>query len=117
MAWFRYFLIAVSMLLLSFLGAPVWAAADTGQSTADRKSTRLNSSHLGISYAVFCLKKKKKLSHLTKQLIRITKSSKYGMKVHTQTEVSTTSLIQLTKRRYDATLSTNVFTKNATKEN
>src|SRR5438045_5592422 len=26
----------------------------------DRKSTRLNSSHLGISYAVFCLKKKKK---------------------------------------------------------
>src|SRR5262245_62897800 len=28
--------------------------------TPDRKSTRLNSSHLGISYAVFCLKKKKK---------------------------------------------------------
>src|SRR5438045_6814016 len=27
--------------------------------TRDRKSTRLNSSHLGISYAVFCLKKKK----------------------------------------------------------
>src|SRR5262245_62815850 len=26
--------------------------------SADRKSTRLNSSHLGISYAVFCLKKK-----------------------------------------------------------
>ena len=29
-------------------------------SMADRKSTRLNSSHLGSSYAVFCLKKKKK---------------------------------------------------------
>src|SRR5258705_6723716 len=29
-------------------------------SDEDRKSTRLNSSHLGISYAVFCLKKKKK---------------------------------------------------------
>src|SRR5205814_8783729 len=28
--------------------------------SVDRKSTRLNSSHLGISYAVFCLKKKKK---------------------------------------------------------
>src|SRR5262245_63304791 len=28
----------------------------------DRKSTRLNSSHLGISYAVFCLNKKKKCS-------------------------------------------------------
>src|SRR6267154_1805805 len=29
----------------------------------DRKSTRLNSSHPSISYAVFCLKKKKKMSH------------------------------------------------------
>src|SRR5258705_3457408 len=29
------------------------------ESSADRKSTRLNSSHLGISYAVFCLKKKR----------------------------------------------------------
>src|SRR5205814_5460303 len=29
-------------------------------SASDRKSTRLNSSHLGISYAVFCLKKKTK---------------------------------------------------------
>src|SRR2546426_7763973 len=29
----------------------------------DRKSTRLNSSHLVISYAVFCLKKKKKIKH------------------------------------------------------
>src|SRR5256885_8715221 len=32
---------------------------DPGQLTLDRKSTRLNSSHLVISYAVFCLKKKK----------------------------------------------------------
>src|SRR5256885_7991215 len=31
------------------------------QAISDRKSTRLNSSHLVISYAVFCLKKKKKL--------------------------------------------------------
>src|SRR2546430_10209542 len=30
---------------------------------ADRKSTRLNSSHSQISYAVFCLKKKKKILH------------------------------------------------------
>src|SRR3712207_8679048 len=29
-----------------------------GQTVADRKSTRLNSSHANISYAVFCLKKK-----------------------------------------------------------
>src|SRR5256885_3560323 len=31
----------------------------------DRKSTRLNSSHLVISYAVFCLKKKKKKTHFS----------------------------------------------------
>src|SRR5258705_9606021 len=33
--------------------------AGVEQALEDRKSTRLNSSHLGISYAVFCLKKKK----------------------------------------------------------
>src|SRR2546426_6937048 len=32
---------------------------EKGSETRDRKSTRLNSSHLVISYAVFCLKKKK----------------------------------------------------------
>src|SRR3712207_7233596 len=32
----------------------------------DRKSTRLNSSHANISYAVFCLKKKKKIYHVSK---------------------------------------------------
>src|SRR5205814_7879574 len=39
----------------------------------DRKSTRLNSSHLGISYAVFCLKKKKnekkQKKHISEQVI------------------------------------------------
>src|SRR5690625_5637394 len=33
----------------------------------DRKSTRLNSSHVAISYAVFCLKKKKTVDFLTKK--------------------------------------------------
>src|SRR5256885_8415274 len=38
----------------------------------DRKSTRLNSSHLVISYAVFCLKKKKQpqMQHLQQQISR-----------------------------------------------
>src|SRR5690606_25606472 len=36
------------------------AMARLGPGMADRKSTRLNSSHVKISYAVFCLKKKKK---------------------------------------------------------
>src|SRR6266496_2683539 len=34
-----------------------------GNTARDRKSTRLNSSHVEISYAVFCLKKKKKNKH------------------------------------------------------
>src|SRR5207249_11678610 len=43
-----------------------------GRRRQDRKSTRLNSSHVSISYAVFCLKKKKK-----KTKIRISKNSIY----------------------------------------
>src|SRR5205814_10455121 len=41
----------------------------------DRKSTRLNSSHLGISYAVFCLKKKKTRSRSRWRRARSTPSS------------------------------------------
>src|SRR5690625_6163656 len=42
-------------------GRPVAAAQGQGHRLhlVDRKSTRLNSSHVAISYAVFCLKKKK----------------------------------------------------------
>src|SRR5436309_4935259 len=63
---------------------------DSGQSLravlhhegADRKSTRLNSSHVKISYAVFCLKKKKKekassalfLSHEPRLLVSVSLS-------------------------------------------
>src|SRR5436853_6042669 len=36
-----------------------YARAGAVHGPVDRKSTRLNSSHLGISYAVFCLKKKR----------------------------------------------------------
>src|SRR5437868_10929646 len=46
---------------------PTTAEAGTRQSlnsSVDRKSTRLNSSHVSISYAVFCLKKKKNTSFL-----------------------------------------------------
>src|SRR3712207_7024596 len=42
-------------LVLNDLRSRIWVQTD-GQ---DRKSTRLNSSHANISYAVFCLKKKK----------------------------------------------------------
>src|SRR5947199_7322599 len=37
----------------------------------DRKSTRLNSSHLGISYAVFCLKKKKMYQVMYKKMVKL----------------------------------------------
>src|SRR2546426_12700547 len=39
---------------------PVFTIGSGRNQARDRKSTRLNSSHLVISYAVFCLKKKKK---------------------------------------------------------
>src|SRR2546426_1721489 len=55
----------------------------------DRKSTRLNSSHLVISYAVFCLKKKKKqrehLTHTTHR--REQTSTEYLGRVKTRTAV------------------------------
>src|SRR4051812_5358426 len=41
----------------------------------DRKSTRLNSSHMSISYAVFCLKKKKVLALMTRFMAFATRSS------------------------------------------
>src|SRR5438477_9583288 len=41
----------------------------------DRKSTRLNSSHMSISYAVFCLKKKKKKKTYKYQTINCTSYS------------------------------------------
>src|SRR3712207_7260834 len=48
-------------------GTPWIAFGDaTGGEQADRKSTRLNSSHANISYAVFCLKKKKTTLKRTK---------------------------------------------------
>src|SRR3712207_8523553 len=48
--------------LLSGLLAGLEAGGRVG-GAIDRKSTRLNSSHANISYAVFCLKKKKKNKH------------------------------------------------------
>src|SRR3712207_7887348 len=57
--------------LLHQLGVPVVRARRQHHRAArldlagrDRKSTRLNSSHANISYAVFCLKKKKKPTHM-----------------------------------------------------
>src|SRR5438876_5176451 len=43
---------------------PAELAACCAHGALDRKSTRLNSSHPSISYAVFCLKKKKKITSM-----------------------------------------------------
>src|SRR5438132_8437485 len=53
-----------SSLVVLLLGT--WAIFKSYQSfIRDRKSTRLNSSHTVISYAVLCLKKKKEITHRT----------------------------------------------------
>src|SRR5438034_6339662 len=44
---------------LIHIGTPTKPSEDRPRPALDRKSTRLNSSHTVISYAVFCLKKKK----------------------------------------------------------
>src|SRR5690625_6543574 len=47
----------------SMLARERFATRPEGRPATDRKSTRLNSSHVAISYAVFCLKKKKENQH------------------------------------------------------
>src|SRR5258705_6315308 len=49
----------VALVKISIWCASLVVPSDEVKRMSDRKSTRLNSSHLGISYAVFCLKKKK----------------------------------------------------------
>src|SRR5690242_20869639 len=60
-----------SSLPTSYNACASWATPEKSHSGSklscgvDRKSTRLNSSHMSISYAVFCLKKKKSSSNET----------------------------------------------------
>src|SRR5256885_13282008 len=59
---------------------------------ADRKSTRLNSSHLVISYAVFCLKKKKKKK---KDIIKLSMQIDITLYKHTNDDASSNRQIDL----------------------
>src|SRR5690625_6418405 len=69
-SWIRH-AICWQVYPLGFCGAPQRREDLTGESYGDadgekdRKSTRLNSSHVAISYAVFCLKKKKTTTSYT----------------------------------------------------
>src|SRR5699024_11336907 len=80
--WLLY-VMGLCMLPNVNIGANVMLRGDSGSGkstigtliskvyTGDRKSTRLNSSHVSISYAVFCLKKKKKTkSTIVKYVVR-----------------------------------------------
>src|SRR2546426_6613497 len=55
----RTAIVAVPVALLAIYGSLRFSTTLFAELREDRKSTRLNSSHLVISYAVFCLKKKK----------------------------------------------------------
>src|SRR5215469_17840534 len=77
----RSTLFPYTTLFRSPAGRSWWPACCPGPvRAADRKSTRLNSSHVEISYAVFCLKKKKKkkqIKHIkTKKKKKNTKKKK-----------------------------------------
>src|SRR5690242_21267605 len=60
--------------------------AEANSGLADRKSTRLNSSHMSISYAVFCLKKKNNYSRGTRC---------EGGKNKQQTEIGIVSYVEM----------------------
>src|SRR5690625_6054021 len=66
--------LGVAMLLAAIAGALVMALVGSVRmvqmswTIRDRKSTRLNSSHVAISYAVFCLKKKNKQYYSSRSL-------------------------------------------------
>src|SRR6266516_6012232 len=59
------------------LPVPERRARGAGAHEPDRKSTRLNSSHRTISYAVFCLKKKK-IDHINPLLPNVHKQTHYS---------------------------------------
>src|SRR5437879_10357660 len=63
---------------------PAKAPSEVSAAHIDRKSTRLNSSHRCISYAVFCLKKKKKTTQTNRdsEQRRTTKPDTQSLKIH-----------------------------------
>src|SRR3989442_10710695 len=65
---------------LSKHSQPVSGGCDFKPTDLDRKSTRLNSSHVRISYAVFCLKKKKKKIFYTN--LNINKKKLYNLHIN-----------------------------------
>src|SRR5438552_12988348 len=70
-------MISASGNVITLAGSTGLRGTADGFRSADRKSTRLNSSHQIISYAVFCLKKKKKKITCEKITQELTKSPQF----------------------------------------
>src|SRR5258707_9480247 len=69
--------------ILAHYGSLLSLDGDVARARADRKSTRLNSSHANISYAVFCLKKKKKKTQIYERHTTChTQTAKYRHRSH-----------------------------------
>src|SRR3989442_10255921 len=66
-------------------GAQIFRACILLEQARDRKSTRLNSSHVRISYAVFCLKKKKKKTNTNIEKRKTTATGVHTLTVHETT--------------------------------
>src|SRR5207249_8617418 len=95
----------------------VWRAAALASSwkpALDRKSTRLNSSHVSISYAVFCLKKKKYKELLVKTLHKLVSFALGGMSafIPNQRDPAVTENALSNVHEYKDTKATNVVEDN-----
>src|SRR5256886_6718917 len=101
------FLVPVTLKMHAF-----WAVTDPMmrgiQIAIDRKSTRLNSSHSQISYAVFCLKKKKRNCHNSSLVVWFTSSKIKGRPVVPMSSIAGSSN-QCTIQRYSLLLSRRQF--------
>src|SRR5256885_11878307 len=84
--------------------AASWKPFMKSNSKGDRKSTRLNSSHLVISYAVFCLKKKKEYTHheVVPSQNEIDMSFSYGLEIadNTMTYIISINEVALEQSHY-----------------
>src|SRR5436305_9136588 len=72
--WWRTAL-RISQTLADTINEQIVSAVGDELQSIDRKSTRLNSSHVRISYAVFCLKKKKKMKLYSLRIVPLLEPS------------------------------------------